>query len=171
MYADAGVRAAAAKSLFAMAVDLVVQLGYDRAGLERLVGPLARSLQEELRACGEVRLAARFAGGSQWERVRTFLSPIADGERIVRALAALLEGTAWPAPLEALSVVLGQLQDAGLRQLSLFGEEARREKLRAVTRYLSARFGAARLRRAVLAQPDAPLPEWRAGWLSEEEGS
>ena len=37
-------------------------------------------------------------------------------------------------------------------------------------RYLAARFGANCLRRAVLAQPGAPLPEWRAGWLEGEKG-
>jgi hypothetical protein len=33
-----------------------------------------------------------------------------------------------------------------------------------VQRYLAARFGANRLRRAVMIQPGAPLPEWRTGW-------
>ena len=45
-----------------------------------------------------------------------------------------------------------------------------RENLCQVQRYLATRFEAHRLRRAVLAQPGAPLPEWRVGWLDEEEG-
>jgi len=35
-----------------------------------------------------------------------------------------------------------------------------------VERYLASRFGASRLRRAVLTQPGAPLPEWRFTWQS-----
>ena len=57
-----------------------------------------------------------------------------------------------------------------VEQLCLFPlEDERRLKLREVQRYLAARFGGNCLRRAVLAQPGAPLPEWRVGWLEEEE--
>jgi hypothetical protein len=38
-----------------------------------------------------------------------------------------------------------------------------------VQRYLAARFGVDRLRRVVLAQPGAPLPEWRVNWSGNEE--
>jgi hypothetical protein len=43
--------------------------------------------------------------------------------------------------------------------------DERAGKLREVQRYLAARFGANSLRRAVMAQPGAPLAEWRVGWL------
>lgn len=57
-----------------------------------------------------------------------------------------------------------------MEQLTLFPAENERErKLREVQRYLAARFGANRLRRAILAQPNAPIPEWRAGWMDGEE--
>ena len=42
-------------------------------------------------------------------------------------------------------------------------DEKRLQKLEEVQRYLAARFGANRLRRVVLSQPGAPLPEWRVG--------
>jgi hypothetical protein len=52
--------------------------------------------------------------------------------------------------------------------LTLFPLQNEREsKLQEVQRYLATRFGANCLRRAVLAQPGAPLPEWRVGWLEE----
>jgi hypothetical protein len=71
----------------------------------------------------------------------------------------------------ALTVTLEQIQDAVVEQLALFPAAGEREqKLRQVERYLAARFGAGRLRRAILAQPGAPLPEWRVGWLEEEGG-
>jgi hypothetical protein len=65
-------------------------------------------------------------------------------------------------------VTLAQVQEAVAEQLTLFPLQDEREaKLREVQRYLAARFGANTLRRAVLAQPGAPLPEWRVGWLDE----
>ncbi len=58
---------------------------------------------------------------------------------------------------------LEQIQDAAVQQTTLFPqEEERKGKLQEVERYLAARFGASRLRRAVLTQPGAPLPEWRS---------
>lgn len=69
MYADAGVRAAAAKSLFAMAVDLVVQLGYDRTGRRRVteIAQVERELQG-----GDVQFQKLFRFDEQastWEQV------------------------------------------------------------------------------------------------------
>jgi nucleotidyltransferase/DNA polymerase involved in DNA repair len=70
----------------------------------------------------------------------------------------------------ALSVALEQIQDIVAEQLTLFPLEDEREgKLREVQRYLAARFGANHLRRAVLAQPAAPLPEWRVDWRTGDE--
>ena len=77
--------------------------------------------------------------------------------------------------ITGLSVTLSQIQDAVAQQLTLFPltdgafEDEKKEKLREVERYLAARFGASpfgngRLRRAVMAQPGAPLPEWRVSW-------
>jgi hypothetical protein len=72
----------------------------------------------------------------------------------------------WRAEAQALKVILERIQDAVPEQLSLFPAENERErKLRKVQQVLSARFGANLLRRAVLPQPGAPLPEWRAGWV------
>jgi len=65
----------------------------------------------------------------------------------------------------ALSVALEQIEDAAPEQLTLFPMYDEREsKIQEVQRYLVTRFGANRLRRAVLAQPGAPLPEWRVSW-------
>jgi hypothetical protein len=72
-------------------------------------------------------------------------------------------------------VTLAQIQDAVAEQLTLFplggGGEGNPQEAQTAhcRRYLAARFGASRLRRAVLAQPGAPLPEWRVGWLDEGE--
>ncbi len=86
----------------------------------------------------------------------------------MRTLERLLESMHWSAAATAVDVSLEQIQDAVVEQLALFAAETEREqKLKLVQRHLAARFGAHLLRRAVLAQPDAPLPEWRIGWLAE----
>jgi nucleotidyltransferase/DNA polymerase involved in DNA repair len=69
------------------------------------------------------------------------------------------------AGVRGLSIALEEIQDTVPEQLSLFPlQNERVGKLQEVQRYLTNRFGANRLRRAVLAQPSAPLPEWRVSW-------
>jgi nucleotidyltransferase/DNA polymerase involved in DNA repair len=140
------------------------------AVLKHLASPLLAELRGNLQACGRVRLTALFDDGSGQERERNFLFPSVEGSRIVRTLGQLLDGMRWQSGASALTVALEQIQDAVAAQLTLFPlQDEGEEKLREVQRYLAARFGANRLRRAVMAQPGAPLPEWRAGWLDEEE--
>ena len=140
------------------------------AELGRMVGPMMAKLRGRLQACGQVRLTVQFDDGSMQERERTFLYPAAAEGTILRALGQLLDGLRWPSAATALVVVLGQIQDAVTEQLTLFPLEGKGQgKIQEVQRYLATRFGANRLRRAILAQPGAPLPEWRAGWLAEDE--
>jgi DNA polymerase-4 len=154
--------------------DLLVERVRLLAHAQRLVGPLLAELRANLQACGQVRLAVHFDDGSIQERTRSFLFPTAEEPSVARAMEGLIDQIHWPAAATALAVDLGQIQDAVLEQLTLFPAENERErKLREVQRYLTARFGdrpgAPRLRRAILAQPDAPIPEWRAGWVDEDE--
>lgn len=154
------------------------------AALRRTVSPLLVELQEGLRAPSQVRLMVDFDDGSIQERARTLLFPTTEEARVMRIVEQLLEGMRWRAPAVALTVALEQIQEVVVEQLSLFPslrqtrrghsgqgggrdelESERERKLREVQRYLEARFGANRLRRVVLAQPGAPLPEWRAGWI------
>lgn len=136
----------------------------------RLVAPLLAGVRERLQACGQVRLALAFEDGSAQEGTRSFLFPTADEALVERAVAQLLDRMRWPAAAVALTVTLEQIQDVVLEQLTLFpGESDRERKLQEVQRYLAARFGANRLRRAALLRPDAPLPEWRVGWVDEEQ--
>jgi len=138
------------------------------AALKQLASPLLAELRGNLQACGQVRLTVRFADGSGQERRRTFLFPTAEETRVMLALEQLLDGMRWRAATVALEVMLERIQDAMAEQLTLFPAENERErKLREVQQYLAARFGANRLRRAVLAQPGAPLPEWRVGWIED----
>ena len=135
------------------------------AALGQMVAPLLAELRGDLRACGQVRLVVRFDRGTRQEKERVFFVPVTHEERMVRALGEMLDGMRWQAGASGLEVSLEQIQDAAVQQATLFPqEEERKGKLEEVERYLAARFGANRLRRAVLAQPGAPLPEWRIAW-------
>ncbi len=137
--------------------------------LKHLVAPLLAELRGNLQACGQIRLAVHFNHNTQ-EGERTLIFPAAGERRVMLILEQLLIRMNWRRGATALEVMLAQIQDATVEQLSLIpGETERERKLREVQRYLAARFGANRLRRAVLSQPGAPLPEWRVGWLSGEE--
>ena len=140
--------------------------------LAHLVSPLLAQLRENLQACGQVRLAVQFDDGSEQERERTFLLPVSQEERMVRALDRLLDSLKWPSAATALTVHLGQIQDTAAEQLTLFPLENEAEtRIHEVQRYLATRFRTPEavpcLRRAALVQPGAPLPEWRVGWLDE----
>ncbi len=137
--------------------------------LQRLVGPLSVELKEDRQACGQIRLTVHFADYTAQERVRILPLPTAEESYIVRMLECLLEQMHWQAGATALEVGLERLQDAATDQLTFFPTKTTRErKLYEVQEYLKARFGANRLRQAVLSQPAAPLPEWRVAWLEEE---
>jgi nucleotidyltransferase/DNA polymerase involved in DNA repair len=159
--------------------------------LRRLVSPLLAELRGNLQACGQVRLTVCFEISSRarahsrgcaraLEEARSFLFPVSEEDRVLRALEQLLDGMKWQAAATGLAVSLAQIQDAVAEQLTLFplaGDalaSERQQKLQEVERYLAARFGApalksGRLRRPVLDQPDAPLPEWRVTWQAGDE--
>ena len=135
------------------------------AAIKHLVTPLADELSASLRACGQARHTVRYEDGTAQERTRAFFPPLADRARPLSALEQLLGQLSWPAPAIGLHVALEQIQEAVLEQLSFLpAEEGGEDKLCQVQRYLAARFGANCLRRVILAQPNAPLPEWRVGW-------
>ncbi len=152
------------------------------AALRHRVSPLLARLRGNLQACGQVRLTAFFDGGGAREGERTFLLPVADEGRVMLALERLL-GRLTQSPgmdqargIVALSVDIGQIQDAMPEQLALFplGDEGKQDKLREVERYLVTRFGGlpdggCRLRRPVLSHPGAPLPEWRVSWQGGDQ--
>jgi hypothetical protein len=138
--------------------------------LAQMVTPMLAELRGDLRACGQLRLTIHFDDGSAQERTRTFLFATAEDDLVLEALAQLLDRIHWPTLAIALDVGLEQVQDALMEQLMLFPSENERErKLAEVQRYLAARFGVGRLRRAALVQPGAPLPEWRVGWVDGED--
>jgi hypothetical protein len=138
--------------------------------LRQMITPLLAELRGNLQACAELRLMMHFDDGSSQERTRSFLFPTAEEPLILRALEQLLDKISWPAVVTSVSIALERIQDAVIEQLTLFpAKDERKRQLRQVQRYLAARFGTSRLRRAALVQPGAPLPEWRFGWQDGEE--
>jgi protein ImuB len=147
-------------------------LGRLLAACKRLVRPLLGELRESLRACSQVRLMVQYEDGSVQECTRTLVSATSSPARVAGALEGFLHDLAWPAPAIELRVTLEQIQEAVLEQLSFLpGEGGGEEKLRQVQRYLAGRFGANCLQQAILAQPNAPLPEWRVGWNAAVPGA
>lgn len=136
------------------------------AELRRAVSPTLVELQDNLQACGRMGLTVKFDDKDVQKRVRVFLTPTANQSLVLQALGQLLDEMQWHAAAIALTVTLEKIQDVVAEQLSLFPvQDEKKEKLRQVHRYLVTRYGAARLKRVILSQPGAPLPEWRVGWL------
>jgi nucleotidyltransferase/DNA polymerase involved in DNA repair len=140
------------------------------AVLKRAITPVLAEMRDGLKACAQLCLAVNFDDGSVQERSRTFLFPTADEAMVMRISGQLLDKMRWCTGAVALAVILGQIQDVAVEQLTLFPVENERErKLQEVQHYLAARFGGSRLRRVVLSKPGAPLPEWRINWLGGDE--
>jgi nucleotidyltransferase/DNA polymerase involved in DNA repair len=153
--------------------------------LKQLITPVLTELREKLQAPGRVRLRVDFDDGGTQERTHTFLFPTTNEAQVLQICGQMLDKMGWTAGAVALAVAMEQIQDAVVEQLSLFStlrqaqdvalrqaqgqvENERERKLREVQRYLADRFGASRLRRAILSQPGAPLPEWRVGWVEAD---
>ncbi len=130
--------------------------------------PLLQELQGTLQACSLLRLGLQLADDSRQEREQRLLFPSAAQEKILLLFRQMLIQMRWTAGVTAMQLSLERIQDAAPEQLSLFPTESEKErKLQQMQSYIAARFGADRLRRAVLAQPAAPLSEWRSTWNSE----
>jgi hypothetical protein len=142
---------------------------------------LATALGDKLQACGELRLGIALDDGTVYERTRQFLFPTAEPLLLARTLAELLsraqadanQSTDWRdarrTGITSVTVTLAQVRDAPIEQLALFPTEHDNARaLSRVQRYLTARFGPGKLRRASWARPYAPLPEWRVAWHDEE---
>ena len=94
-----------------------------------------------------------------------FPEPTQDAEAIERLLFARLERTPPPAAAARLEVELHGVAAAAGQQLPLFVPQAARDaRLGWQLARLALAFGEDRLKRAVIADPDAPLAEQRFAW-------
>jgi impB/mucB/samB family len=140
--------------------------------LRRLAATLADQLAARGRAAGMARLAVThdlaFARrgvppGLRFEQ--RFPEPTADAEAIERLLFARLEGSPPPAAVARLELELGLVEAACGQQLPLFTPQAARgARLEWQLARLAIAFGADRVQRVEVGDPDAPLADWRWAW-------
>jgi len=137
--------------------------------LRRLVAPLLNDLRDSLRTFGQIRLTVQLVDGSSQEQERTWHQPTADEKRVLLVLGQMLDSISWTQAVMGLQVTLEKIQDSQAAQLTLFPSLREKERqLSDIQRYLLTRFGANRLKQAVLDRPSAPLPEWRTNWVEWE---
>jgi protein ImuB len=139
---------------------------------------LAAALTEQLQARGlaaargalrlELDLAFARPGTPRALAVeQRFPEPTADVEAVERLLFARLERTPPPAAVARLELELAGAEPAAGQQLPLFEPQAARNaRLAWQLMRLALTFGEDRLRRAVVTDPEAPLPERRWTWQS-----
>ena len=142
--------------------------------LHRLAGALTDQLQARglasVRATLRLELDVAFArAGTPDELVveQRFPEPTAEVDAVERLLFARLERTPPPAPVARLELELAGAEPAAGQQLPLFEPQAARNaRLGWQLMRLALTFGEDRLRRAVITDPEAPLPERRWAWQS-----
>jgi protein ImuB len=140
--------------------------------LRRIAGALADQLQARGAAAGIARLVVRhdlaFAPRGTPAELRfeqRFPEPTADAEAIERLLVARLERTPPPAAVAGLELELAGVEAAAGQQLPLFiPQAARGSRLDWQLARLAIAFGADRIRRIALGDPEAPLAEERWRW-------
>lgn len=130
--------------------------------LAHLVDQLLPRLQRDFLFCRRVAVDLRLANGQELALATNLREPTQDGETIVRAARRLIAGAACSAGITALGLSLDGLGGATGRQLSLFApRQGRLEKLAGAVSQLQASLGSGRLRKAVVLDAAAPLPERR----------
>ncbi len=114
---------------------------------------------------------ARAGTPSELDVEQRFPEPTADAEAIERLLFARLERTPPPAAVARLGLELDGTTPAAGRQLLLFTPQAARgARLEWQLARLALTYGEDRVRRVVLTDPEAPLPETRWGWQPVTSG-
>ncbi len=145
---------------------------------EQLVARGAATGRAELR----LTLDRTFARADVTEGIafeQRFPEPTAEGEAIERLFLVRLERTPPPAAVERLELELFDVAPAAGQQLALFAPRAaggvptiiRRARLDWQLARLAFAFGEDRVRRASIADPEAPLAERRATWATVGSGS
>lgn len=142
--------------------------------LHRLAGALADQLAGRGAAAGRAHLRLALdltfalpGTAAGWACEQRFPEPTAEAEALERLLLARLERTPPAAPVARLELELAEVGPATGAQLPLFVPQAARGgRFTWQLARLALAFGRDRVYRVELADPDAPLPEARARWMS-----
>jgi DNA polymerase IV len=138
--------------------DKTVLRGVITGLVERMVLQMERRGQ----MAGELSLCLMLAGGKTCLEEVALRQPSASTERLVQALAEMLDTMQMTSAVTEVEVTLGRIVEAEARQLSLFPTESvPQDRLREVLRQLIARHGAETFYWADLIDPHARLPERR----------
>jgi protein ImuB len=114
---------------------------------------------------------ARPGTPSEIRAEQRFPEPTAEAEAIERLLLARLERTPPPAPVARLELELAGVSPASGQQLPLFiPQAARNARLGWQLARLALTYGEDRVRRVVVADPEAPLAERRWTWARVDLG-
>jgi nucleotidyltransferase/DNA polymerase involved in DNA repair len=113
------------------------------------------------RAVRGLLLSLVLQNGHRWERVLTFREPVTDRDRLLRALAARLDGITLPAAAEALILGLRDLCGETGIQGSLFTAQRHSAGLGTALAQLRSRFGRDLVMQIVEVEPWSRLPERR----------
>ncbi len=130
------------------------------AAARQLIMRLLNRPERRGRVARGLALSIALANDRRWERSLTFREPTADGDRMLRALGAKLDGVALPAAAEALSLALRDLCSETGVQASLFTARGRQlHELKAALEQLRSRFGQPAVMKIVGVEPWSRLPE------------
>lgn len=140
--------------------------------LRRLAATLADQLAARGRSAGLARLVvthdlafARRGTPPELRLEQRFPEPTADADAIERLLLARLEQAPPPAAVGRLELELGLVAPAQGQQLPMFTPQAAHDaRLAWQLARLAIAFGADRVRRVELGDPEAPVPEQRFRW-------
>lgn len=168
-------RRAPERLLLALPIEpAVAELEAVRFVLRRLAGALGESLAARGLAATQGRLRleldlafARAGTPSELVVEGRFPEPTSDPEAIERLLLARLERVPPPAPVARLELELSGASPATGQQLPLFVPQALRgARLAWQLARLALTYGEDRVRRVIITDPEAPLPEQRWTWQS-----
>jgi DNA polymerase-4/protein ImuB len=130
------------------------------AGSRILLSRLLRRPECAGRAVHGLTLDAALSNGHRRRWDLTFREPTGDRDRMLRALAAKLEGEAFSAPVESLALTLHDLCGETGFQSNLFSTHARHlHSLEAALGQLRARFGRPLVMKIVGVEPWSRIPE------------
>ena len=148
--------------------DVTVSLELWRAAVDRLLERVYVRPQMQGRYAGTATLTCALeaapAAAATWERAYHFKTGVGDWRRAAEIINGRLETEHPPAPIEAMTITLGNLNGATGSQLSLFPDlpHARERRLLETERQLQARLHCKQaLHRLVDIAPWHPAPEMR----------
>lgn len=134
--------------------------------LRHLCGALCEQLAARGAGAGRATLVLELEGTAPLTLTQALPEPVALPELIERLLLARLSATPPTAPVSRLTLELDGTAPAAGQQLGLFAPQlARAGRLDWQLAGLAIRFGADRLLRARILDPEATLPERRSEWI------